>query len=119
MIFFINKLNLQKSMEYMDFVSIITGFLVKDFLKSLSLTIFNDKKLDFPFMLCWANEPWTRAWDGSENEILMPQNFEKEDYLKFIEDIMPFFKDERYIKINNCPILIIYRPHYIPKRSHE
>ena len=77
----------------------------------------NDKNLDFPFMLCWANEPWSRRWDGSENDILMPQNFEEEDHLKFIEDIMPFFKDERYIKIDNCPILIIYRPHYITKEA--
>ena len=77
----------------------------------------NDKKLDFPFMLCWANEPWSRRWDGSENDILMSQNFEKEDYIKFIKDIMPFFKDDRYMKIDNCPILIIYRPHYIPKKA--
>ena len=77
----------------------------------------NDKNLDFPFMLCWANEPWTRAWDGSEREVIMPQTFEEEDHLKFIEDIMPFFKDERYIKIDNCPILIIYRPQYFPKEA--
>ena len=75
----------------------------------------NDKNLDFPFMLCWANEPWSRRWDGSENEILMPQTFEEGDYLKFIEDIMPFFKDERYIKVNNCPMLLIYRPQYFSK----
>ena len=84
----------------------------------LEKPIFNyldDKNLDFPFMLCWANEPWTRRWDGSENEILMPQTFEKEDYLKFIEDIMPFFKDERYIKVNNCPMLLVYRPQYFTK----
>jgi hypothetical protein len=68
-------------------------------------------------MLCWANEPWTRAWDGSEREILMPQNFEEEDYLKFIKDIMPFFKDDRYIKVNNCPMLIIYRPQYFSKET--
>ncbi|MDD3984522.1 MAG: glycoside hydrolase family 99-like domain-containing protein [Methanobacterium sp.] len=79
----------------------------------------NDKNLDFPFMLCWANEPWSRRWDGSENDILMPQNFGKDDYIKFIEDIMPFFKDERYIKIDNCPLLIIYRPHYISKVMND
>ena len=66
-------------------------------------------------MLCWANEPWTRAWDGSEREVIMPQTFEEEDYLKFIKDIMPFFKDERYMKVNNCPMLLIYRPQYFSK----
>ena len=75
----------------------------------------NNDELDFPFMLCWANEPWTRAWDGSEREVIMPQTFKNEDYLKFIEDIMPFFKDERYIKVNNCPKLIVYRPQYFSK----
>lgn len=75
----------------------------------------NNKNLDFPFMLCWPNEPWTRRWDGSENEILMPQKFEKKDYLDFIKDIMPFFKDKRYIKINNCPAFVVYRPKYFKK----
>jgi len=86
----------------------------------LEKPIFNyleDKELDFPFMLCWANEPWTRRWDGSEDDILMPQNFTAEDHLKFIEGIMPFFKDERYIKVDNCPMLIIYRPQYFPKEE--
>ena len=77
----------------------------------------NDKNLDFPFMLCWANEPWTRTWDGSEREVLMPQTFEEEDYLNFIKDIMPFFKDDRYIKVNNCPMLIVYRPQYFSKEA--
>ena len=58
-----------------------------------------------------------RRWDGAEDDILMPQNFEEEDHLKFIEDIMPFFKDERYIKIDNCPMLMIYRPQYFPKEA--
>jgi glycosyltransferase involved in cell wall biosynthesis len=73
----------------------------------------NEKNLDFPFMLCWANEPWSRRWDGSENDILMNQDFKEEDIKRFIGDIMPFFKDDRYIKINNSPILIVYRPYYI------
>lgn len=70
----------------------------------------NDKNIDFPFMLCWANENWTRSWNGRNEDVLISQNFEEEDYLKFIEDIFPFFQDERYIKINNKPVFIIYRP---------
>jgi len=77
----------------------------------------NNKELNFPFMLCWANEPWSRRWDGSENDVLVPQNFCENDYIRFISDIMPFFEDDRYIKIDNCPVLIIYRPHYIKKET--
>ncbi len=75
----------------------------------------NDESLDFPFMLCWANEPWSRRWDGSEEDILIDQKFEESDIQNFIEDIMPFLKDKRYIKFNNCPILIVYRPHFFSK----
>lgn len=84
----------------------------------LEKPIFNflkNKSLDLPFMLCWANEPWSRRWDGSEDDILMSQEFNEEDILKFIQGIMPFFKDKRYIKINNSPILIVYRPPLIKK----
>ena len=74
-----------------------------------------NKDLDFPFMLCWPNESWTRAWTCLEGKILIDQEFKEEDYLKFIQDIMPFFKDERYIKIDNKPVFIVYRPHFFPK----
>ncbi len=70
----------------------------------------NNKDLDFPFCLCWANENWTRKWDGANNEILMEQNLKSGDWKQFADDIMPFFDDERYIRINDCPVLIIYRP---------
>ena len=75
------------------------------------------KDLDMNFMLCWANESWTKAWTCLEGEILITQHFEKEDYQKFIEDLIPFFKDDRYIKINNQPVLIVYRPHFFSKEQ--
>lgn len=80
--------------------------------------IFNflsDKTLKFPFMLCWANESWSRNWEGFNEDILIDQDFKEEDIMKFIKDIIPFFKDDRYIKVDNSPILIVYRPKLIKK----
>jgi hypothetical protein len=67
------------------------------------------------FCLCWANEPWTRTWDGKDREILMPQTFGGvEDWKKHIEYFLPFFKDNRYIRINGKPVLFVYSPRKIP-----
>jgi lipopolysaccharide biosynthesis protein len=69
---------------------------------------------DFPFCLCWANENWTRAWDGLDRQVLIQQNYTKEDSDKHIEWFSKVFQDDRYITINGRPLLLIYRPDHIP-----
>jgi len=69
---------------------------------------------DFPFCLCWANENWTRAWDGLDRQILIQQQYASEDSRQHIEWLIRAFYDVRYIKINNCPLLLIYRFDQIP-----
>ena len=64
---------------------------------------------DLPFCLCWANEPWSRRWDGRERDILMPQHHDRVRDLAILDDLMPFFEDERYIRIDGRPLLLIYR----------
>ena len=70
--------------------------------------------IDMPFCFCWANENWTRRWDGDDADVLLGQIYSREDAKAFIEYLIPFFKDSRYIRIDNRPVLYIYRPTSIP-----
>lgn len=79
-------------------------------------------KPDFPFMFCWANENWTKAWAGYDNKVLMEQTYSEEDDYCHFEYLIPFFKDHRYIKIDDKPVFIIYRSDLIPDinaRTHR
>lgn len=79
------------------------------------LDMFVDSKdIDFPFTICWANESWTRRFDGTCGEILMEQSSTEESYMAFIESAIPYMKDTRYIKVNGKAMLTIYRPSFIP-----
>ncbi len=72
---------------------------------------------DFPFCICWANENWTRRWDGSEDEVLMRQDYSLGAAEQFILDVIPILKDRRYMKIGDAPILLVYRVNLLPDPS--
>jgi len=77
--------------------------------------MLKNRKVKIPFCFSWANEPWTRAWDGGKNEILINQTYgDNYAWKKHIEYLTPFFLDDRYIKINNKPLFLIYRTSSIP-----
>lgn len=77
--------------------------------------VLNTGKPDLPFMICWANENWTRAWDGGEKEILLEQKYSEEDDKKHIEYLIKYvFSDPRYIRVNNKPVFCIYRSTLFP-----
>lgn len=72
----------------------------------------SDKSLDMPFFLFWANHDWTMNWDnGQSKKVLYKQMLNANDEQKFMDDILPYMKDDRYIKIDNKPILVLYNPH--------
>jgi len=76
--------------------------------------VFESGKPDFPFMLCWANENWTRVWDGESKKILMEQKYSEEDDRKHIQHLLPYFKDPRYIKVNGKAVFAIYQSGLLP-----
>jgi hypothetical protein len=69
---------------------------------------------DFPFCVIWANETWTRRWDGRSQDILLEQTYSEDDAKNFARDLVPLFQDSRYIRVDGKPMLLVYRPADIP-----
>jgi len=66
----------------------------------------------------FANENWTRTWDGFDSEVLIEQDYRDEDEDAFIEDNARHMRHERYMRIDDRPLWIIYRPGLLPNAKN-
>ncbi len=75
--------------------------------------VYKDPEIKLPFCLAWANHSWEKKmWDKSgSNQLLMEQKYlGVEDYKKYFYTMLPLFKDERYFRVNQKLVFVIYNP---------
>jgi Glycosyltransferase WbsX/Glycosyl transferases group 1 len=99
----------------------ITGFCYyhywfsgKELLERPFAEVLASRRPDFPFCLCWANEPWSRRWDGQEQDVLQPQSYGEEDDRRHIARLLPALRDERAIRVEDKPLFLVYQGRELP-----
>jgi hypothetical protein len=76
-----------------------------------------DRSIDIGFCLCWANENWTRRWDGDDSKILIAQEHTLEDHARVFDDLARHMEDPRYLRVDGKPLLVVYRPDIIAQAA--
>lgn len=79
--------------------------------------LLEDGQPDIPFAISWANENWTKRWDGGNNKVLMEQTYKEEDWRPHFDWLARFFSHPLYIRKNGKPLLFLYRIHDLPDLS--
>jgi glycosyltransferase involved in cell wall biosynthesis len=77
--------------------------------------VLRSSRPDFPFCLCWANEPWSRRWDGCSEDVLQAQTYGADDDVAHIRFLLPALADERAVRIENKPVFLIYQGRDLPE----
>lgn len=76
--------------------------------------VLDSGRPDFPFCLVWANEPWTRSWDGHEHDIIIAQTYSPADDLAHIRSLLPALADPRCLRVEGRPLFVVYRGDHLP-----
>jgi lipopolysaccharide biosynthesis protein len=79
--------------------------------------VLNSGQPDFPFCLCWANENWTRRWNGQDDQVLIRQEYSEQDDRAHIQWLLSAFSDRRYIRIEGKPLFLVYRAGVLPSAA--
>ena len=89
----------------------------KQLLETPTNLFLQNSDIDFPFCLSWANESWSRQWDGNNHDILIKQTHPAtiESWSRHFDYLIQAWTDERAIKIDGKPVFVIYRPQKIEK----
>jgi len=89
----------------------------KQLLETPTNMMLENPELDFPFCLSWANETWSRRWDGRDDEVLIKQTHPpgKGSWQRHFDYLIRFWEDKRAIKVDGKPVFVIYRPYRIPQ----
>jgi lipopolysaccharide biosynthesis protein len=77
-------------------------------------TLRANPDIDLPFFINWANENWTRRWDGKEKSILLAQKYGPDDDLALADAFLDIMRDPRYVRIDGRPVVMLYRPFLMP-----
>ncbi len=87
----------------------------KQLLETPTNLMLQNKELDLPFCLSWANETWSRRWDASDYHVLIKQTHpaEKSRWKLHFDYLLKAWSDDRAIKVDGKPVFVIYRPQHI------
>lgn len=108
------QMQLAKAYGIGAFCSYFYWFAGKTLLETPLQQWLNEPTLELPLCLCWANENWSRRWDGRAQDILIGQQHSAADDLAFIAHVSRYLADPRYLRVEGQPLLLVYRPGLLP-----
>ena len=76
--------------------------------------LFDPKQPAHPFCLCWANENWTRRWDGQDRDVLIAQHHSADDDIAVIRDMARYIAHPSYLRVRGRPLVLVYRVDLFP-----